>query len=321
MSESASPEVANNASPSIAISKPGKRKRTAMACKNCRRRKIRCITTDYLPENPCAYCTRKAIPCEYVAASEQVESDPDGESLDADLNDRVWTSPLTSDNFPSASSALNSASYPRRSTRRRNLPTHEASSQSPSQPRSTRSPSSSSSSSFKSRSSPHSQPRPSRRASAPTQLQILSSGAAPGPYDFLAPPYRPSPPIQPATPEPHSKHAWDVQMIHAMEYLCQRTVRQPSSSSDSTLQHNTEAESPMPFSAHAPPTTLSSHSLPFSVPPPENAAASPNAEYYASDFVGSGYMGGGMYEVDWPLGHEMQLDLKNYSTENSASVG
>ncbi|KAJ7662819.1 hypothetical protein DFH06DRAFT_1397090 [Mycena polygramma] len=47
-----------------------KRRRTIMACVNCRKRKIRCITTEQPPTNPCARCTKKRIPCEYVAVPE-----------------------------------------------------------------------------------------------------------------------------------------------------------------------------------------------------------------------------------------------------------
>ncbi|KAJ7698266.1 hypothetical protein B0H17DRAFT_1260061 [Mycena rosella] len=46
------------------------RRRTILACSNCRKRKIRCITTEQPPSNPCARCTKKNIPCEYVAAAE-----------------------------------------------------------------------------------------------------------------------------------------------------------------------------------------------------------------------------------------------------------
>ncbi|KAJ6532656.1 hypothetical protein B0H19DRAFT_1325621 [Mycena capillaripes] len=47
-----------------------KRRRTIMACLCCRTRKIRCITSEQPPRNPCARCTKKGLACEYVAASE-----------------------------------------------------------------------------------------------------------------------------------------------------------------------------------------------------------------------------------------------------------
>ncbi|KAF7351704.1 C6 finger domain [Mycena sanguinolenta] len=54
------------------------RRRTIMACVNCRKRKMRCITTEQPPKNPCARCTKKGLPCEYVAA----DNDEDNQSPD-----------------------------------------------------------------------------------------------------------------------------------------------------------------------------------------------------------------------------------------------
>ncbi|KAJ6456682.1 hypothetical protein C8R45DRAFT_1110802 [Mycena sanguinolenta] len=50
------------------------RRRTIMACLNCRKRKMRCITTEQPPKNPCARCTRKGLACEYVAAEHDEDS-------------------------------------------------------------------------------------------------------------------------------------------------------------------------------------------------------------------------------------------------------
>ncbi|KAJ6562716.1 hypothetical protein DFH09DRAFT_1478702 [Mycena vulgaris] len=47
-----------------------KRRRTILACSNCRKRKIRCITTEQPPNNPCARCTKRNIECEYVATTD-----------------------------------------------------------------------------------------------------------------------------------------------------------------------------------------------------------------------------------------------------------
>ncbi|KAJ7113643.1 hypothetical protein C8R44DRAFT_741226 [Mycena epipterygia] len=47
-----------------------KRRRTILACSNCRRRKIRCITTEQPPTKPCQRCTKKGLHCEYVAATD-----------------------------------------------------------------------------------------------------------------------------------------------------------------------------------------------------------------------------------------------------------
>ncbi|KAJ7466224.1 hypothetical protein B0H11DRAFT_2284669 [Mycena galericulata] len=56
-----------------------KRRRTIVACSNCRKRKMRCTTTEQPPKNPCARCTKKNLPCEYLAATDRDESDS-GES-------------------------------------------------------------------------------------------------------------------------------------------------------------------------------------------------------------------------------------------------
>ncbi|KAJ6626709.1 hypothetical protein B0H10DRAFT_507607 [Mycena sp. CBHHK59/15] len=48
-----------------------KQHRTIMACTNCRRRKIRCLTSEQPPINPCARCTKKNFQCEYVAVTHQ----------------------------------------------------------------------------------------------------------------------------------------------------------------------------------------------------------------------------------------------------------
>ncbi|KAJ7176082.1 hypothetical protein C8R43DRAFT_1230310 [Mycena crocata] len=46
------------------------RRRTIMACSNCRKRKIRCMTPEQPPVNPCARCVKRNLHCEYVAAPE-----------------------------------------------------------------------------------------------------------------------------------------------------------------------------------------------------------------------------------------------------------
>ncbi|KAJ7493955.1 hypothetical protein FB451DRAFT_1215760 [Mycena latifolia] len=55
-----------------------KRRRTILACSHCRKRKIRCITTEQPPTNPCARCKKRNLCCEYVAAPdpEQEHSPP-----------------------------------------------------------------------------------------------------------------------------------------------------------------------------------------------------------------------------------------------------
>ncbi|KAJ7610626.1 hypothetical protein DFH06DRAFT_1245868, partial [Mycena polygramma] len=85
-----------------------RRRRTIIACSYCRRRKIRCITTEQPPTNPCAYCTRKRLTCEYVAADGPLGHSRKG-SPDFSVADRpesgtdsspspsppLWTPPVT----------------------------------------------------------------------------------------------------------------------------------------------------------------------------------------------------------------------------------
>ncbi|KAJ7699994.1 hypothetical protein B0H17DRAFT_1048134 [Mycena rosella] len=47
-----------------------RRRRAMIACTNCRRRKIKCVTSEEPPRNPCARCTKRSLPCEYVAVDE-----------------------------------------------------------------------------------------------------------------------------------------------------------------------------------------------------------------------------------------------------------
>ncbi|KAJ7621307.1 hypothetical protein FB45DRAFT_1006633, partial [Roridomyces roridus] len=47
------------------------RKRTHMACSNCRKRKIKCNNiNDKSEHNPCERCLRRRLECEYVAVSD-----------------------------------------------------------------------------------------------------------------------------------------------------------------------------------------------------------------------------------------------------------
>ncbi|KAJ7513111.1 hypothetical protein B0H11DRAFT_2303320 [Mycena galericulata] len=53
-----------------------KRSRTLVACSNCRKRKIRCITSEKPPKNPCARCTKKNLDCEYLAIEDPDDYSP-----------------------------------------------------------------------------------------------------------------------------------------------------------------------------------------------------------------------------------------------------
>ncbi|KAJ7626909.1 hypothetical protein FB45DRAFT_1029287 [Roridomyces roridus] len=52
----------NQADPTLALSK---RRRTFVACSNCRKRKIRCVTSEENANAPCARCRMKNLTCEY----------------------------------------------------------------------------------------------------------------------------------------------------------------------------------------------------------------------------------------------------------------
>ncbi|KAJ6578485.1 hypothetical protein B0H19DRAFT_1062965 [Mycena capillaripes] len=61
------------------------RRRVIIACTNFRKRKIRCLTPEDPPLNPCDRCTKKGLKCEYVTISnQQADSNknapPDAES-------------------------------------------------------------------------------------------------------------------------------------------------------------------------------------------------------------------------------------------------
>ncbi|KAJ7744532.1 hypothetical protein DFH07DRAFT_26918 [Mycena maculata] len=44
-----------------------RRRRAMIACTNCRKRKIKCVTTEEPPRRPCARCTKRNLGCEYIA--------------------------------------------------------------------------------------------------------------------------------------------------------------------------------------------------------------------------------------------------------------
>ncbi|KAJ7359501.1 kinase-like domain-containing protein [Mycena albidolilacea] len=53
-----------------------RRKRAHIACKLCRKRKIKCVTTEEPPRNPCTRCTKRGLTCEYVAVEEEEPDSP-----------------------------------------------------------------------------------------------------------------------------------------------------------------------------------------------------------------------------------------------------
>ncbi|KAJ6549835.1 hypothetical protein B0H19DRAFT_1073750 [Mycena capillaripes] len=57
------------------------RRRTLVACTNCRRRKIKCVNSEPFPRTPCARCVKKDISCDYALGEVQspisAENSPD----------------------------------------------------------------------------------------------------------------------------------------------------------------------------------------------------------------------------------------------------
>ncbi|KAJ7731924.1 hypothetical protein DFH07DRAFT_781093 [Mycena maculata] len=47
------------------------RRRVITACTYCRKRKIRCLTWEEPPKNPCERCTKKGLKCEYITIADQ----------------------------------------------------------------------------------------------------------------------------------------------------------------------------------------------------------------------------------------------------------
>ncbi|KAJ3741235.1 hypothetical protein DFH05DRAFT_319450 [Lentinula detonsa] len=70
-----------------------RRRRAQIACRNCR--KIKCVTNEEPPHNPCERCQRKGLVCEYVAVGEP--SPPSTPALERSVqNDRI---PLDSQGY------------------------------------------------------------------------------------------------------------------------------------------------------------------------------------------------------------------------------
>ncbi|KAF7318679.1 C6 finger domain [Mycena chlorophos] len=65
-------EEAHNPTPSAELSALfTTRRRVIIACTNCRKRKIRCMTSEESPVNPCERCEEKGLRCEYVTITDQ----------------------------------------------------------------------------------------------------------------------------------------------------------------------------------------------------------------------------------------------------------
>ncbi|KAJ6452496.1 hypothetical protein C8R45DRAFT_1193937 [Mycena sanguinolenta] len=105
-----------------------KRRRTLIACVDCRKRKTRCITTEQPPKNPCTRCLKRNRPCHYVSASKW---DEDSDSLPApnlpelERPDSTTPSPTSTSSSSRGSPLWNSLGFPQpesQRTRRGSLP-------------------------------------------------------------------------------------------------------------------------------------------------------------------------------------------------------
>ncbi|KAJ7176311.1 hypothetical protein C8R43DRAFT_943096 [Mycena crocata] len=61
-----------------ASSSSSRSKRVIIACTNCRKRKIRCLTSEQPPINPCERCAKKGLQCEYIPVPDQPDYSADG---------------------------------------------------------------------------------------------------------------------------------------------------------------------------------------------------------------------------------------------------
>ncbi|KAJ6578330.1 hypothetical protein B0H19DRAFT_1062837 [Mycena capillaripes] len=77
------------------------RRRTLLACSNCRKRKVKCVAKEQVPKNPCARCTKKGLHCEYALASDYSASEHPPVAEYVSVED--YLSARTSPNSPSAS--------------------------------------------------------------------------------------------------------------------------------------------------------------------------------------------------------------------------
>ncbi|KAJ7122448.1 hypothetical protein C8R44DRAFT_736140 [Mycena epipterygia] len=53
-----------------------KRRRVHIACRHCRRRKIKCVITEESPDKPCERCAKRGLRCEYISVANQQTHPP-----------------------------------------------------------------------------------------------------------------------------------------------------------------------------------------------------------------------------------------------------
>ncbi|KAJ7793961.1 hypothetical protein B0H14DRAFT_2924659 [Mycena olivaceomarginata] len=54
-----------------------RRKRTDVACQNCRRRKVKCIPSGDPLQDPCERCTKKGLDCQHVGVGTEEDDEPE----------------------------------------------------------------------------------------------------------------------------------------------------------------------------------------------------------------------------------------------------
>ncbi|KAJ7129778.1 hypothetical protein C8R44DRAFT_732615 [Mycena epipterygia] len=79
-----------------------RRRRAMIACTNCRKRKIKCVTSEEPPRNPCARCSKRSLTCEYVAVEIGEEYSPTPESPAAPLPPTLYPHSHSYLNHPGA---------------------------------------------------------------------------------------------------------------------------------------------------------------------------------------------------------------------------
>ncbi|KAJ7225142.1 hypothetical protein B0H12DRAFT_1077879 [Mycena haematopus] len=69
------------------------RRRVIIACTHCRKRKIRCMTPEDPPQNPCDRCVKKGLKCEYVTMATQRDETSTNRSAPIDRRRQASPSP------------------------------------------------------------------------------------------------------------------------------------------------------------------------------------------------------------------------------------
>ncbi|KAJ6598275.1 hypothetical protein DFH09DRAFT_1304081 [Mycena vulgaris] len=95
------PRALNYSAYSPSASSPGTpssrgHRRGRIACLNCRKRKIKCVTADDHPHSPCKRCSQYGSPCEFVSVSEEEASSPEPPPPE---NGAKWLPPLGPESY------------------------------------------------------------------------------------------------------------------------------------------------------------------------------------------------------------------------------